>query len=206
MADISEYIKQLHSANTHHRLHACKKLSEVDDLPEEAILALQRAANSGDPLVADAASKALQIPTEPVPSYPQPTISVPEPAASAPESTTSNLSTNSKTILGFVSAIIALLGTVPGSILLLYVMTILYPGISGCNYPAGFYIFLWFCWPAIAGSLSIFAILMGSSLRRLGDEHKTKGNILVGVALVGLILGLCSAPGWFCVFICPGHY
>jgi hypothetical protein len=57
-------IKMLHSANAYVRYEACEELRVMSEIPEEARTALQELLNDPDADVADAARRALGVPTE----------------------------------------------------------------------------------------------------------------------------------------------
>jgi hypothetical protein len=61
MNKIEKTIGNLNSSNKNTRYEACEELSTAGSLPESAIIALESATNDPDPLVADAARRALAI-------------------------------------------------------------------------------------------------------------------------------------------------
>ena len=64
MADISKFITQLDNPNWNKRYNACEELRVAEKLPEEALIALQKATNDPVPSVADAARSALLVHTD----------------------------------------------------------------------------------------------------------------------------------------------
>jgi len=61
MTDIDKYIEQLKSRDKYVRYYACDELRLASHLPEKAILALQETVNDSDPLVVEAAQRALTV-------------------------------------------------------------------------------------------------------------------------------------------------
>jgi len=61
MTDIDIYVEHLKSRYKITRYDACEELRVMSDLPEKAILALQETVNDPDPMVADAARRALAV-------------------------------------------------------------------------------------------------------------------------------------------------
>jgi len=59
MNKLEKTISDLSSPNKNTRSEACEELRVADSLPESAITALEAATNDPDPLVADAARRAL---------------------------------------------------------------------------------------------------------------------------------------------------
>ena len=61
MANIPKLLQQLRSPNKNSRFDACEELRVAKSLPDAAILALEDITKDPDPLVADAAHRALQL-------------------------------------------------------------------------------------------------------------------------------------------------
>jgi HEAT repeat protein len=66
MTDVEKYLEDLKGPSKNKRFDACYYLKRMKDIPEDAVLALQEAANDSDFLVAREARKALQAHSLPI--------------------------------------------------------------------------------------------------------------------------------------------
>lgn len=68
MTDVAKYLEDLKGPSKNKRFDACYYLRRMKEIPEDAVLALQEAANDSDFLVAREARKALQAHSLPIKS------------------------------------------------------------------------------------------------------------------------------------------
>lgn len=68
MTDVAKYLEDLKGPSKNKRFNACYYLRRMKEIPEDAVLALQEAANDSDFLVASEARKALQAHSLPIKS------------------------------------------------------------------------------------------------------------------------------------------
>ena len=193
MNQIEKFINNLKSPNKNIRYEACEELRVVDSLPESAIAALEAATQDPDPLVADAARRALATHK---PSPPMDESSMPGQGSLIQQTLARNRASLISLVAGILSVFFVCLIVLP-------VYTFNWRE-HYCGEPLNWFVMV--CLPSVALCviIAIFAVTCGIvsilKIKKLGGIGKRNAiaGIVLGVVSISTLIIINSLYVYFC--------